>query len=91
MFKLSFKSQVLEILEIQEFHFETFKSCNDDLTNNTSDWFTSISKCIPIEDEDQIFKMEGLKIYAISLSIRQRNDYLNFQALHSVSGNTAPI
>ena len=80
MFKLSFKSQVLEILEIQEFHFETLKRCNDDLTNNISDWFTEISKCIPVEDEDQIFKMEGLKIYAISLSIRQRNDYLNIQA-----------
>ena len=67
MFKLSFKSQVLEILEIQEFHFETLKRCNDDLTNNISDWFTAISKCIPVEDEDQIFKMEGLKIYAIRI------------------------
>ena len=44
------------------------------------------------EDEDQIFKMEELKIYAISLSIRQRNDYLKKgQALQSMSGNTAPI
>merc|ERR1711953_33463 len=58
-------------------------SCNDDLTNNTSDWFTSISKCIPVEDEDQIFKMEGFKIYAISLSIRQRGKYPLYKLLTS--------
>ena len=78
-FKIS-SARNSEFLEISEYHFETLKSCNDYLTNNTSDWFTSISKCIPVEDKDQIFKIEGLKIYAISLSIRQRNDYLNFQA-----------
>ena len=93
MFKLSFKSQVLrlQILESRNSRnfrilkleaFETLKSCNTDATNNTSDWFTSISNCIPVEDEDQIFKIEGLKIYAISLSIRQRNDYLIFDFKH---------
>ena len=68
----------LEIREILGLHLKTLKSCNADATNIASDWFTSISQCVPVEDEDPIFQIEGLKIYAISLSIRQRNDYLNF-------------
>lgn len=58
-------------------------SCNADSSNNGSDWFTSISKCIPVEDEDQNFKIEGLKIYAISVSIRQRGKYPLYKLLTS--------
>ena len=89
MFKLSFlkcsKFGNLEIWEILGLHFKTLKSCNADATNIASDWFTSISQCVPVEDEDPIFQIEGLKIYAISLSIRQRNDYLIFR-FHAIQG-----
>merc|ERR1719158_373750 len=46
-------------------------------------WFTSISQCVPVEDEDPIFQIEGLKIYAISLSIRQRGKYPLYKLLTS--------
>ena len=78
VFSSAQNSENLEIWEILGLHLKTLKSCNADATNIASDWFTSISKCVPVEDEDPIFQIEGLKIYAISLSIRQRNDYLNF-------------
>ena len=84
VFSSAQNSENLEIWEILGLHLKTLKSCNADAANIASDWFTSISQCVPVEDEDPIFKIEGLKIYAISLSIRQRNDYLNF----SISRNS---
>ena len=84
VFSSAQNSENLEKREILGLHIKTLKSCNADPTNIASDWFTSISQCVPVEDEDPIFQIEGLKIYAISLSIRQRNDYLNF----SISRNS---
>ena len=71
----SVKSRISKSRNLAFRYFKTQESCNAANSNNESDWFTAISKCIPVEDEDQIFQIEGLKIYAISLSIRQRNDF----------------